>query len=178
MSGKAAILEDCWLSKVELWPVSKMLKKTPKIFNQILQKYEDTDEFFPFPLFLLGLDKQSCEKQCLVDFCPTPKGGWKVWLVCHKCHKHRRYLFLSDDLCLCRECLGLKYRSNYQSVYNYNSFFATTFNVSTQNALLEIYPRRLYYNGKLTRFGRQIMKNNCISAKAKLDEAKLQRAKS
>lgn len=172
MSGKASILEDCWLSRVELWPVSKTLKKTPKLFNQILQECKNNNKFFSFPLFLLGLDKQTFEKHCLVDFCATPKGGWKVWLVCHKCHKHRRYLFVYNNICLCRECLGLKYRSNYQSVYNYNSFFATAFNMDAQNNLLKIFSRRFYYKGKLTRFGKQCQKNNYINMLKKFSEAK------
>ena len=151
------IIEDCLLVRIDLWQVAREIRRSG-YFDEILEITQFENCYFPFPICLIKDRPYNQCELCWVDFVKEPKGGYKIWLTCQRCKKYRRYLFLNEykQQCWCRECLNLKYRSNYKR-YNILSLLNDTRRLTEDNG--QLLERRLIYAGKLTRHGRAYFKN-------------------
>lgn len=155
------MIEDCQLMRIDLWQVAREIRRSG-YFDEIIEKAQFENCYFPFPICLLENRPYSQDELCWVDFVREPKGGYKIWLTCQHCKKHRRYLFLNERerQCWCRECLNLKYRSNYKR-YNILSLYNDVERLSSKDK--QISKRRLVYGGKLTRHGKAYYKNKAAN---------------
>ena len=50
-----------------------------------------------------------------VAFTPLHFGGGRRWLVCPCCQSRRQALYIANTVLACRECLGLRYRSQHEN---------------------------------------------------------------
>lgn len=80
--------------------------------------------------------------------------GYRLWFIASCCQRRTSKLYAAGRAIACRQCLDLKYASQYKS----NDWFYLQAMKERKLERLERQKRRLWYADKPTQFGRQFYK--------------------
>lgn len=135
---RTELVEESQIGKINIWYVKRQIKN----LNSVIEKAIANNEYIA--VYMTPMTNRPQER-ILIDYTPTPMGGYKLWLVCPICGKHRMDLYASPFKGVkCRSCHNYKYRSQYRrkadAILAVNDFYQMAFN-----------KRRMFYAGKPTR---------------------------
>lgn len=128
------LVEENLFYRIDIWEAKRFFKDRNKLVEQAIENNEY------LAVYLQATDDKP-ETRILIDYTPTPFGGYKLWFVCPVCWKNKMYLYNSFFGGLkCRECHNYKYLSQYPRTGDYILLLNTCHEILTSK-------RRMIYAG-------------------------------
>ena len=83
---RTELVEENQIGKINIWYVKRQIKN----LNNVIEKAIANNEYIA--VYMTPMTNRPQER-ILIDYTLTPMGGYKLWLVCPICGKHRMDLY-------------------------------------------------------------------------------------